>query len=158
MAFQLGAALTYISNTEGNSKKVRASCTIVQNDIHIINVSIGNGELFSSIPRPPWFACKYNYYHNKCVLSAVHSSISRWYIIYIKTIIQHILCIIVVIIHFFFTIFLGRLLYCISCYYDHQPSRPCRTISGVSLIARFDVFVSCLFTFRISLSNVARGI
>jgi len=68
MAFQLGAALTYISDTEENNKKVRASCTIVQNDIHIIKVSIGSGKLFSSIPRPPWFACKYNYNHNKCVL------------------------------------------------------------------------------------------
>jgi hypothetical protein len=41
--------------------------------------------------------------------------------------------------------------------YDHWSSRPW-TISGVSLIARFYVFVLRLFVFRISRSNVAQDI
>jgi len=113
-------------------------------------ISISSGKLFSSIPRPPWFACKYNYYHNKCVLRGRIVDFAVVHYIYITTIIQRILCIIVVITYFFHNFPRPTIiLYCTSCYYDHRPSRPCRTISGVSLIAHFNVFVS------FCLSNIA---
>lgn len=89
------------------------------------------------------------------VISPVDSSISRWFIIYYNRRPYSVLCtILLLLLHFFSTIFLSQLLYC-TCYYDHWPSRPW-TISRVSLIAGFYVFVTRLFVFRISRSDVVR--
>lgn len=89
------------------------------------------------------------------MISPVDSSISRWYIIYYDLLPYSVLCIILLLLHFFSPV--NYYIVHIIMNYDHWSSRPW-TISGVSLIARFYVFVLRLFVFRISRSNVAQNI
>jgi len=99
-----------------------------------------------------WFLNYNYYYHNKCVLRGRVVDFAVVYYIYYDHNTAYIMyhCCYYI---FFFHNFPRPtiILYCTSCYYDHRPSRPCRTISGVSLIARFRRF--CFVSF--CLSNIA---